>query len=500
MITDENSENMNCNMCNLLQCNIHLMDDGDERVISKNDILEHGMSVKRFNKDKATNEHGLELLSMCYASDMIIMNGRTGDDMGVGDFTFVNHRGTSTNDYVICDKKSLYKVCNFSIDNVNIFSDHKTLLFDLCINLPSIRDNEESFNMNIITEKCARWRNENKDDFLTNFDNDVISHRLDSLYTLLTDDDATIDDVKLESCIVELTDVLSLAGEKNIKSVSKGEYSKPIKSNSWYDKECRTQKLIFDEFRSRWLETGDDTHRLRMCAERNKYRKMCRDKKRKANIDEAQKLILGKHNQREFWKKIRVKPRSSFEVPDCNLFEHFKSLANKDSIIGEDGKRDIENLDQGKVVEVDELDKDIDMEELEGAIKDLKKNKASGEDLILNEFIIYAPTKIKIILLCIFNCILNTEIFPSFWAIGDIVPIFKKGDKHNVNNYRGITIISCIGKLFTRILNNRLSKWAEKEHKINESQLGFRKEKSTTDCIFILNGLIDILFSKGKKL
>ena len=499
LITDENSENTKSNNLSLLQCNMHSVDDEDERVIDKNDILNNGMSVKRVNKDKATNDHGAELLSMCYASDMIILNGRTGDDKGVGDFTFVNHRGTSTNDFVICDKKSLYYVCKFVIDNVNIFSDHKTLLFDLCINVTSIKENEEHFNRNIVVEKRARWRDENKGDFLTNLNKDEINHRLNSLHSLLTDDNTTIDDSQLEYCIGELTDVLSLAGEKNIKSISKGGNSKHIKNNSWYDEDCNIQKLIFEEFRHRWYETGDDSHRLRMCVERNKYRKMCRDKKREANLDEAQKLLfLGKHNQKEFWNKIRDKP--NIDVPNCNFFEHFKSLANKESNIGEEGKRNIENEIQERIVEVDELDKDIDIIELEAAIKELKKNKASGDDLILNEFIIYAPMKIKLILLCIFNCILNKEIFPSFWAIGNIVPIFKKGDKHNVNNYRGITIISCIGKLFTRILNKRLSKWAEKEHKINESQLGFRKQKSTTDCIFILNGLIDVLFSKGKKL
>ena len=191
---------------------------------------------------------------------------------------------------------------------------------------------------------------------------------IEKLISLSNDDDVNIDDVQVESCVVELTDVLILAGEKNIRSVPKGEYSKPIKSKSWYDRECKMQKLIFDEFRSRWYETGDDTHRLRMCAERNKYRKMCRDKKRKANIDEAQKLVvLGKYNQKEFWKKIRVK--SKVEVPDCNFFEHFKSLANKESTIGEVGRRDIENLEKGIRVEVDELDKDIDIVELELQLK-----------------------------------------------------------------------------------------------------------------------------------
>ena len=62
-----------------------------------------------------------------------------------------------------------------------------------------------------------------------------------------------------------------------------------------------------------------------------------------------------------------------------------------------------------------------------------------------------------------FNKILDLEYFPSVWAIGNVVPVFKKGDKNNANNYRGITIISCLGKLFTKIMNNRINKFVEEK-------------------------------------
>ena len=45
-----------------------------------------------------------------------------------------------------------------------------------------------------------------------------------------------------------------------------------------------------------------------------------------------------------------------------------------------------------------------------------------------------------------------------------IVPIFKDGDKQNVDNYRGITLLSVVGKLYTSILNSRISTWIEREN------------------------------------
>ncbi|ESO90280.1 hypothetical protein LOTGIDRAFT_123407, partial [Lottia gigantea] len=55
---------------------------------------------------------------------------------------------------------------------------------------------------------------------------------------------------------------------------------------------------------------------------------------------------------------------------------------------------------------------------------------------------------------------------------------------------RGITIVSCLGKLFTSIRNNRLLDFDTSEQKISSSQFGFRKQCLTVDAIFILQFLI----------
>ena len=90
----------------------------------------------------------------------------------------------------------------------------------------------------------------------------------------------------------------------------------------------------------------------------------------------------------------------------------------------------------------------------------------------------------------LFNKIFEIGYFPEKWSEGFIIPIFKKGDTNEVSNYRGITLLSTLGKLFTRILNNRLNAWAEEYNVYIEAQAGFRKHMSTIDNIFILSGLI----------
>lgn len=107
--------------------------------------------------------------------------------------------------------------------------------------------------------------------------------------------------------------------------------------------------------------------------------------------------------------------------------------------------------------------------------------------MILNEYIkctqtILLPLHVK---LC--NKIFVSGVMPSEWLIGMIVPMYtNKSDTHDVNNYRGITLLSCLAKLFTSVLNERLTEYSNTINVINETQAGFRHEYSTLDHIYLL--------------
>ena len=97
----------------------------------------------------------------------------------------------------------------------------------------------------------------------------------------------------------------------------------------------------------------------------------------------------------------------------------------------------------------------------------------------------------------IFNTILNSGYFLK--SEGIIVPVYKKNDPGDVQNYRGITLVSCFSKIFTGILNNRIINWAESNNILSDSQFGFRKGRSTADAFFVLNAIIQkILNEKGR--
>ena len=69
-----------------------------------------------------------------------------------------------------------------------------------------------------------------------------------------------------------------------------------------------------------------------------------------------------------------------------------------------------------------------------------------------------------------------------------------------MNNYRGISLVSNLGKLFTSILNERLKKWSDNNDVITDAQFGFKNGYSTQDAIFALNSIISKTLSKKKRL
>jgi hypothetical protein len=88
----------------------------------------------------------------------------------------------------------------------------------------------------------------------------------------------------------------------------------------------------------------------------------------------------------------------------------------------------------------------------------------------------------------LFNVIFDSGIVPETWTIGIIHPIYKKkGDATNPENYRTITLLSCLGKLFTSVINNRITSYIESNNLLNRCQAGFRKNQCTADHIFVLN-------------
>ena len=105
------------------------------------------------------------------------------------------------------------------------------------------------------------------------------------------------------------------------------------------------------------------------------------------------------------------------------------------------------------------------------------------------------------LLIMLFNKVFTKNSKIDQWSPSLIVPIFKSGVKMDPNNYRGISILSCLGKLFTSILNQRLLQYVIENNILSKEQLGFIAGNRTSDAHIILNNLLELYCHKrGKKI
>ena len=112
----------------------------------------------------------------------------------------------------------------------------------------------------------------------------------------------------------------------------------------------------------------------------------------------------------------------------------------------------------------------ISLEEIEQAVKKTKNRKAPGIDIITAEVLKAGGKPMTEMLHKIFNAIWVQEKTPKDWVRMLVTPIHKKGDKLNPGNYRAISLLSIPGKVFSRILLNRMK--LKTEEATGESQFG----------------------------
>ena len=127
----------------------------------------------------------------------------------------------------------------------------------------------------------------------------------------------------------------------------------------------------------------------------------------------------------------------------------------------------------------------------------MKDKKAVGPDMIPNE--ILKHDSISRLLLGFVNKCFIDNVIPSIWKTSIIAPIPKSSSKDPCVplNYRGISLLSCVYKLYTSLLNSRLTKYCENNNYLVDEQNGFRATRSCQDHIYVLSSIIRNRKSQG---
>ena len=250
------------------------------------------------------------------------------------------------------------------------------------------------------------------------------------------------------------------------------------KPATWFNDQCRTSKGIFLQTKRTFKSSNSEENKVAFLDARRSFVQAKRKAKRKFSNDQKFELSeLGKSAPKKFWKKVNQfrnkKVSMTGDLSVGEFQEHFHRIMNNQNLGGHDRSYVFPESN----IQVEELDKHISESEVLKAIHSLKRGKSPGFDGILGDFFIDAKDFMVPYLVIIYNKIYESGVYPESWCKGLIVPIHKRGDRNDPNNYRGIMLISVFAKLFSLILKNRLNTWCEDNEVLNEFQFGFRTRR-----------------------
>ena len=283
------------------------------------------------------------------------------------------------------------------------------------------------------------------------------------------------------------------------------------RGSEWWNEEVKRKvdekKRAFAE----WLQCGSRVKYERYKILNVEVKRKVNDAKEAANDRWGRDFGTAyEENKKKFWKELkrirkgesrveeRVKDRNGqlLQGEDARKrwAEYFESLLN----VIDDRVAEIVAVAGVQVpVMADENDSEITKEEVERALKETKTGKAPGVDGISAEMLKEGGVTVVEWLVRVFNICFYLSMCPVDWVLAIIVPLYKgKGDMHECSNFRGISLLSVVGKVYGRVLINRIRDRTESV--ISEVQSGFRRGRGCTDQIFVVRQLCEKYIGKGK--
>ena len=126
-------------------------------------------------------------------------------------------------------------------------------------------------------------------------------------------------------------------------------------------------------------------------------------------------------------------------------------------------------------------------------------SKTSGPDCIPVVVLKNCEPELSYILAELINKCLKESCFPDCWKVSSVVPIFKNvGERFTAKNYRPVSLLSVVSKVFEKLVNNRIVDHLEKCGLVSDFQYGFWSSRSTADLLTVVSDRIARAFNRSE--
>ncbi|MCG8046717.1 MAG: reverse transcriptase domain-containing protein [Candidatus Thiodiazotropha endolucinida] len=485
--------------CDYVKCDYFICDlQGSQELYDENreilNLFDHyNIPLERKNADSVTNVYGSQLVDFCKYNNIFILNGRYGQDRITPKLTC---KDRSTVDYILTSAENFGVISHFEILDYNYLYSDAHCPISLSINI-NATNTKTTHNVHVDKDRKAKlWDDVKKTDFVEkiNFEEiNEINQALDAL---------SIENIDTGH-INRITDRIGKLFYTNAKNTfGTKPPMRPKQHKPWFNQECKIARNVYHSVRKKYNRYKTVYYKKMLKTVSKEYKnKIAKNVKHYKNERVNRLKYLQTSNSKEFWKIINSVDKKNDTLPPLeDLYTYFQTINNNDEAQNKPNSDPVYNVNNPNG-DNEELNVPITPAEILSAVKSLKNNKSPGNDDILNEHIKCTINVMLPVYTKLFNLIFNSGIIPESWVLGDILPIYKnKGSKTLPENYRPITLLSCLGKLFTSIINNRLTSYAEKYEVISHSQSGFRKGFSTVDNLYVIQSLIEMMKTNKNKL
>ena len=442
----------------------------------------HPASIGRQSQDSVLNQYGKLLLNMCVALNLCILNGVCYGDHE-GRYTYVSDFGSSVIDYFLLSS-DLYALvsdsCKLTI-NERIDSSHLPVV--LSISFPNENVSKASDNRFSVCSERYLWNSNHSEEFKNKLIQENTRRQLERAIDLI--------DVDVDCALDVFNDCLKEVAECMKKRIVVGKKSK----QDWFDHECVMSRRKVRKALRKYCRSPNEEYRHSYCTLRREYKNLLHRKKKIFNESICNKLLESINDQKTFWDVVNnTLPKRKFNKNDISIeqwYDHFKHLLEQE--------QDNNNIDLGEFEgeHNEHLNRPISVEEVSLAIKKLKLKKSSGPDGIVGEFLRFSPDFTVPFFVKFLNALFDRGIYPDRWNESIILPLYKKGNRSEPGNYRGISLCNVGSKVYSSIINNRLQQWATENNVTGEHQAGFKKNYSTIDHMFTLLACVQKQFNSN---
>ncbi len=465
---------------------------------------------RRNSDERAVDDHAKALLDLCMSSGLKILNGRKiGDMFGACTYYGPMCKNPTLIDYGLAHIDNFSSVTYFKVQDFCYLSDHCLIHAYIVVNPKRSKNSIAHVTKLLDIPKRYIWEEDRESLFLSNLQ----SKQSQKVIEDILEKDYEFNQSGADNITEAVTDIFKNAAEKTFrksKTFSVDSKPKTIKRAKHFDKDC-ISLLKQLKAMSKTLSKDPKNAELRKTFYFNKrhFKTVVKHKLLMEKETLINKLSSKTNNPKEFWKLLdkvqqcaNGKHKDDNDVSPAIWEHHFKNLMCKPMSIQNDHQNHILEFIKTKEnwCTFNELSFKISDLEINAAIKRLKKGKACGEDMVSNEMLKSSIVSIITVLNKLFNFILSTGQYPTMWCGSWLKPLHKGGDTRDPNRYRGISIMSCMGKLFCSILNTRLVKFLKDRNFNSEFQNGFSENCKTSDHILTLKTLTDKYFQENKKL